>query len=301
VAAGDPGRRSIALRFAAGIATVQVYWAIFQFFPESWLITTFIIGMFGELLVPIFAERSNHTPWHPHHIAERYGLFTMIVLGESILASSLTIVDAIEEAEHYGDLIAIALTAFVIVAGMWWIYFSFDQSPRLGSLRTGLKWSYGHYLIFVSAAAVSAGIEVAVDYSTGHTELDEIKAAATMCLPVAAFILGAWLVLIRPNADALVNRVTPMVAGFVLLAALVPFSLQVVATLVVALAVLITIRSPDGDRHGAVIVSDRSTPPVARWVWAPVVTPAKTRESPRAWQVRRRPVRVRPQDSRRSP
>jgi low temperature requirement protein LtrA len=37
----------------------------------------------AELGVLIFAERTSHTTWHPQHIAERYGLFTIIVLGES--------------------------------------------------------------------------------------------------------------------------------------------------------------------------------------------------------------------------
>ena len=45
-------------------------------------------GVAGELAVPLWAERAARTPWHPHHIAERYGLFTLIVLGESILAAT---------------------------------------------------------------------------------------------------------------------------------------------------------------------------------------------------------------------
>ena len=41
-----------------------------------------------ELPVPVWAERAAPTPWHPHHIAERYGLLTLIVLGESMLAAT---------------------------------------------------------------------------------------------------------------------------------------------------------------------------------------------------------------------
>ena len=42
--------------------------------------------------IPVWAERVNMTPWHPHHIAERYGLFTIIVLGESVLAATTAFV-----------------------------------------------------------------------------------------------------------------------------------------------------------------------------------------------------------------
>ena len=48
-----------------------------------------------ELLVPVWAERAAPTTWHPHHIAERYGLLTLIVLGESILAATLAVQSAL--------------------------------------------------------------------------------------------------------------------------------------------------------------------------------------------------------------
>ena len=37
------------------------------------------------------------TPWHPHHITERYGLFTLILLGESLLASANAIIEALHD------------------------------------------------------------------------------------------------------------------------------------------------------------------------------------------------------------
>ena len=40
-----------------------------------------------ELAGPFIAERKARTPWHPHHIAERYGLLVIITLGEVILGT----------------------------------------------------------------------------------------------------------------------------------------------------------------------------------------------------------------------
>ena len=48
----------------------------------------FIVLIGAELAIPVIAERQGTTPWHPHHITERYGLFTLILLGESLLASA---------------------------------------------------------------------------------------------------------------------------------------------------------------------------------------------------------------------
>ena len=54
-----------------------------------------------ELCVPAWAERTGTTTWHPHHIAERYGLFFIIVLGETILSSTLAVQEAFTgETEH---------------------------------------------------------------------------------------------------------------------------------------------------------------------------------------------------------
>ena len=124
----------------------------------------FWLGAALELAVPIWAERHGHTPWHRHHITERYGLFTIIVLGESVLASTNAVIHAAREVEHLPSLVLIAATALVIVAAMWWIYFSAPQHGLIKDLRSSMLWGYGHFLIFLSAAAIAPGIEVALQY-----------------------------------------------------------------------------------------------------------------------------------------
>jgi hypothetical protein len=43
--------------------------------------------------VPIIAEKRDMTPSHSHHITARYGLFTLILLGESLFASANPIIE----------------------------------------------------------------------------------------------------------------------------------------------------------------------------------------------------------------
>jgi low temperature requirement protein LtrA len=52
-------------------------------------------------LITAWAERAAPTTWHPHHIAERYGLFTFIALGESIAATSIA-VEFVSSLRHSG-------------------------------------------------------------------------------------------------------------------------------------------------------------------------------------------------------
>ena len=88
-AASDPESRATALRFAIGIAVVQVLWlARIYLLDES----VAVLDASSCWSRPNSPCRSGPKPpahrWHPHHIAERFGLFTLLLLGESLLASA---------------------------------------------------------------------------------------------------------------------------------------------------------------------------------------------------------------------
>jgi low temperature requirement protein LtrA len=248
--------RDIGLRYATGITVVQALWVAFIFLPESIRLPAILVLTALDLAVPAFAEGRQPVTWHGHHIAERYGLFTIIVLGESILASALAIVHALEEATHYGDLILLAVTAFVIVACMWWFYFAFPQGNRLTSNRVSFLWGYGHYVIFAAAAAYSAGIEVAIDYETHHTGLDAARAALATCVPVTLFVGAGWFLLARGQSSQRSSMVMLAVAAGSILAAFLPYSLQIVALLMVGLVVVLSLDPAVEEHHTATAAHD---------------------------------------------
>lgn len=70
-------------------------------------VLVFFLLVCCELLVPAWAERAGITPWHPHHIVERYSLFFIIVLGEVILSSTVAIQTAIDEGQAAGHLVGL--------------------------------------------------------------------------------------------------------------------------------------------------------------------------------------------------
>src|ERR1700754_176355 len=98
----DPAGRGTTIRYAAGISAVEVLWLLRQLLAELGVLTgaapvlVFVALAGAELAVPAWAERNNwRTSWHPHHIAERYALFTIILLGESVLAVSTGFADVV--------------------------------------------------------------------------------------------------------------------------------------------------------------------------------------------------------------
>jgi low temperature requirement protein LtrA len=184
----DPPRRSTCYRYAAGESLCMVVWAGVALL--GWPVWAFIVAGAAELLVPVLAEAVEQTRWHPQHITERYGLFTIIVLGETILASSAAFQVVVDDRDANVTVVLTAVGALLTVFSMWWIYFSKPAAPALVSNRVGFPWGYGHYVVFASAAAVGAGVAVMVDAVTDHSALSDAAAAAAFTIPVILYVLA---------------------------------------------------------------------------------------------------------------
>jgi low temperature requirement protein LtrA len=246
-AATDPPHRRSSLRFAAGIVAVQVGWVLRLALPEDLGMASFLALVAAELAIPVWAERAAPTTWHPRHIAERYGLFTLIVLGECVLASTLAIQTAVDGDIALADLATTAAGGLLTVFGMWWLYFAKEAHEFLTSLRAGIVWGYGHYLVFASAAAVGAGLAVNVDYLTHHAAIGARASAAAFTIPVALFLLAVWALQVRPHhLGRWHGALTPATAVLVLASTFTPEPVLVTGVLVAAMIAvsLVTLHRP---------------------------------------------------------
>ncbi|WP_369035174.1 low temperature requirement protein A [Streptomyces adonidis] len=184
--------RTMALRYAGGVLLCLVGWLGLVLLPEPARPWLFLVMALAELAVPLYAERSFATSWHPHHISERYGLFTIIVLGEAVAAATVAVKSGVEENDALGDLLPIAVGGLLIVFSAWWIYFAVPIHGHLRSNRQSFLWGYGHYLIFASVAAIGAGLEVAVEDTVGKAHISTLAASAAVTLPTALYLLTVW-------------------------------------------------------------------------------------------------------------
>ncbi len=232
----DPAHRETALRYAKGIAVVQVFWlSLLVVDPGNAAVfyLMFVIGGLCELAVPVFAERKSSTTWHRHHIIERYGLLNIIVLGESLLAATMALQQA--TGDHLdGNLIRIALSALVIMFMLWWLYFTDDEHLGSQDLRLSLTWGYGHAVIFAAGAAVGAGFAVLVDVVTHHAEISHVTGELAVAIPLALYLAGLWFVRDRFCLTGNSRLILPGFAALILLTPLTPFALEAMAMLLVA-------------------------------------------------------------------
>ncbi|HMJ74788.1 MAG TPA: low temperature requirement protein A, partial [Iamia sp.] len=235
VAAHDDDGRRRALRYAGGIAAVQVLWVGRLVLPDGVQLGSFVILALAEMAIPLWAEQALDRPlFHPHHIEARYGLFTIIVLGESILSATVGFQGAVEAGGLTSELAAIGVGGLVLAFGLWWLYFDHPGhlSPTPGQ---SFRWGYAHVVVFASLAALGAGVFVAAEAAGHHASAR--TGALAVALPVAAFLLGLVLIMVLtgtnvgdvrawPKATAavvvvVVGLVAPVVAAVVFCAVVV--------------------------------------------------------------------------------
>ncbi len=149
--------------YAAGNLLGAAIWLSSLLVPPPLRYVVWAVGLCVELLGPILAVMTLDNPrvtFHPRHIAERYGLFTLIVLGESVLAvASGTAGTAWAPAA-----VLTAVVGFVAAACIWWLYFDYVGSSgiELGP-RPAFYWGYGHFAVYAGIAAFGVGVQLAIE------------------------------------------------------------------------------------------------------------------------------------------
>jgi hypothetical protein len=169
----------------------MVGWGLLLLLPDGIGVPGIIVMVVAELLVPVWAEQSTPTSWHPHHIAERFGLFTLIVLGESVAAAIIAIQGAADAGGAVGDLVDVAAGACSSSSRCGGRTSPSPSAPssngpgrRSTRARGAMRSSGGTaYVVFASAAAVGAGLAVAADQAIGRADLSARAATpASPCL-----------------------------------------------------------------------------------------------------------------------
>jgi low temperature requirement protein LtrA len=188
VAYQSPEHRRAALAYAVSIAVAQVGWVVVAtlWLPLPATLLVVIPLYLLELSVPVIVEhRKGGIPWHPGHIAERYGLLVIITLGEVVIGTITTISAVVHDQGWTVDAAVLAVAGTALAFGLWWVYF-LTPSARVLSLRRerGFVWGYGHMLVFAAITATGAGLHVAAYAIAGEAKIDQVGVVLTIAIPV---------------------------------------------------------------------------------------------------------------------
>jgi low temperature requirement protein LtrA len=192
----DPARRSACLTYATSILAAQLGW-IALLIAETSVLVTFLWAtalVLVEVAGPVIAElRKGGTPWHPHHVAERYGLLVIIALGEAVLGTTVALSAIVESIGWSADVVLLGLAGTALTFGMWWIYFVLPAGELLARHRErSFGWGYGHIVLFGAVVAVGAGLHAAAYHVEHHSVLGVAGTVLTVAIPVALYVVAIY-------------------------------------------------------------------------------------------------------------
>lgn len=154
-----PESRSISVSYMLGFGSGIAIWLAAIFLPAEYHWVAWLVAIAFEA---IFFTRPSMlrelARWGPdaHHMAERFGIFTIIVLGEAFVK----VLDDAQGTALGVEQILFGVTGLVVLYTLWWLYFS-DTAGELYDESSTLKlstWSYGH--LFMAASLVAFGVSV---------------------------------------------------------------------------------------------------------------------------------------------
>ena len=257
----DPDRRSACLTYATAVTVAQIGWAATIFLHTSvsatFAVVAVLIGI--ELLGPVLAEkRMGGTPWHAHHITERYSLVTIIALGEGVVGTVASVSAAVGAQGWSFDAVFVAVAGVGLTFGMWWTYFIVPQADLLYARRERSFW-FGYLPIVTLGAIVAtgAGLHAAAYYIEHHSKLGSVETVLSVAVPVATYIASIYVLymLLLRTVDAfhlLLLAVTAVVLVAAVWLAAAGISMAN-CLLVVTLAPMVTVVGYEtlGHRHAA--------------------------------------------------
>lgn len=157
-----PQARGLAKYYCAGFSIAAVLWLISTFVPISIRFILWGLGLAVDFITGSTAKRFQIALLpHPEHLPERFGLFTIIVLGEAIIA----VVNGVSEQKWDIQSAISAVFGFSIAFSLWWIYFenvsgsilkSADVDRKVGLIQI---WLYGHLPLVIGLATTGVGVE----------------------------------------------------------------------------------------------------------------------------------------------
>jgi low temperature requirement protein LtrA len=158
-----PAARKLTARYSIGFSISTAIWFASVFVPPPLRFILWIIGLAVDIGIPLFFTKQFSMQFAPHtrHLPERFGFFTIIVLGIAILG----VVDGI--ATHQWTIFSMVTAALglAMTFSLWWLYFDNLDGSEIRALRENkqlgvyVTWLYIHIPLIIGFTALGVGVE----------------------------------------------------------------------------------------------------------------------------------------------
>ncbi len=261
----DPARRELARVMMVSILVSQTIWCglLLADLSIGGFAAVALVAIAVELGGPVIAEsRHGGTPWHAHHVAERYGLLVIITLGEGLLGTVIALRALVADGWS-GDVVLLGLAGTALTFGIWWTYFVIPHAPLLHAHRArSFGWGYGQIPLFGALVAIGAGLHVAAYHLGDEYDVSRLTTAWAIALPLGVYVLGTYALYAQLTRTLhllhgvlVAGSLAVLAAGVLLAAAGAP---MVWCVLVLAATPWVTVVGYElaGHRHSEAVLAD---------------------------------------------
>jgi low temperature requirement protein LtrA len=188
--------RPFALRYTAGHGLAATLWLASALLPTPARLWIWATAFAIDLGTPWLAvPHSLKVPPDAAHLPERFGLFTLILLGESVVA----IMQGMESQESWPPEAALsAILGMVVPFVICWWYFDYaaGSEQRVRTRRDAIRfhlWSYAHFPLYLAIVVLGVGIQRIVTAASHYS----VSGAERFILAAAVATVAAALTIIR--------------------------------------------------------------------------------------------------------
>ena len=160
-----PESRNLVAGYLRGFTLGGIPWVLSLWVPEPWRFVLWGIGLAIDFATPFILRKVQaRVPLSVTHLPERFGLFTILVLGESIAAVVAGLGSIGWETDSTIGLIIGVVTA----TGLWWLYFDNVEGSVVRRRTEQTKawkptvWIYTHLPLAIGLTASGIGMEFLV-------------------------------------------------------------------------------------------------------------------------------------------
>jgi low temperature requirement protein LtrA len=157
----------------------------------------------------LFRRRLQRMHYDAGHLAERFGSFVLIAIGESIVAIGAP---AARSPHLRVSVLGTVAVAFALSVGLWWVYFQFATDAMRHALATAQVQlnvtrhvlSYGHVLFIASIMTIAVGMTESVDQPTVRLDWDVLALLFVGCaVYLSGFGYTRWMMFRKVSSTRL--------------------------------------------------------------------------------------------------
>ena len=183
--------RPLTNRYSRGFGAAAILWALSAVIPLPWRFVLWGVALAVDFLTPLTAGQL-HIRFPPHlmHLPERFGLFTIIVIGEAVISvvygigrSGLTMASG-----------TAGLLGLLVAYALWWGYFEGARGAAVLALSESRhtwryqQWIYSHLPLLMGITATAVGVRHLISLAPGKAL--PFQEGWLLCLSVATCVLA---------------------------------------------------------------------------------------------------------------